>query len=324
MENANRTNRRDVEARWDQRGQALKNILKMGHCAPAVMKSILDHSSTEQEWLVKLSAGMPGGIGNTGGECGAVTSPLVLLGVRYGLSQADDGLPAIFERGHAYCRDFMACHRTLDCREIRGRDRFPWHCISPVTRSAERTQQALNGNSREGFPEGLKSNYGRLYSHFEANKFHCAQSVLTQLDYNNDEQPELLRASSAFVGGTLLMGRTCSAFTAAVMAIGLSTGEIEDSFPRVARMLAIMTAGGNAFDERINKFNSSMNLGFRMSRWFAREFSSTQCQGITHCDFSEAVGVDKFIENQQIERCREIAGKTAERVNRMIGERRKP
>lgn len=94
----------------------------------------------------------------------------------------------------------------------------------------------------------------------------CAQAVPTQPRFNSDEQPELFRASSASTGGTLLMGRTCSAFTAGVMAIGLSTGEIENSFPRVARMLAIMTAGGNAFDEKINKFNCGMNLGFRLSR----------------------------------------------------------
>jgi uncharacterized protein (DUF58 family) len=30
-------------------------------------------------------AGMPGGIGNTGFECGGITSPLVLLGLRNGL-----------------------------------------------------------------------------------------------------------------------------------------------------------------------------------------------------------------------------------------------
>ena len=54
----------------------------MGHCAPAVMQTVLDITHAEQEWLVKLMAGMPGGIGNTGFECGAITSPLVILGLR--------------------------------------------------------------------------------------------------------------------------------------------------------------------------------------------------------------------------------------------------
>jgi hypothetical protein len=111
----------------------------MGHCAPAAMQTILDISSTRKEWLVRLSAGMPGGIGNTGFECGGVTSPLALLGIRYGLGEVDRGLPVIFDKGHALCRNFLACHNTLKCKEIRGKDRFPrhLHCIPPVTRSPE-------------------------------------------------------------------------------------------------------------------------------------------------------------------------------------------
>ena len=33
---------------------------------PIVMKTILDMVKTENEWLVKLAADLPGGIGNTG------------------------------------------------------------------------------------------------------------------------------------------------------------------------------------------------------------------------------------------------------------------
>src|SRR4030067_3601154 len=80
---------------------ALANLIKMGHCAPTVMKTILDISSTEKEWLVRLSAGMPGGIGNTGFECGGITSPLVLLGTHFGLRQDDRGPAGIFDKGHA-------------------------------------------------------------------------------------------------------------------------------------------------------------------------------------------------------------------------------
>jgi hypothetical protein len=90
---------------------------------------------------------------------------------------------------------------------------------------------------------------------------------------------------------------------AGVMAIGLSRGEIENSYLRVLRMLAIKTAGGNAFDERLNKFNRSMNRGYRLSRWFGREFGSTQCQAITKSVFSEAAGVTSYIEGDSTNRC---------------------
>jgi C_GCAxxG_C_C family probable redox protein len=159
---------------WDYRRLSLGNLLRMGHCAPTVMQSILDISSTEKEWLVKLSAGMPGGIGNTGFECGAVTSPLALLGIRYGLREDEHGLPVTFDKGHALCQHFHACYNTLHCREIRGKDRFPRHCIGPVTRSPELFLAALDGYHQDTIPAARRASYSRLYSHMVENDFHCA------------------------------------------------------------------------------------------------------------------------------------------------------
>lgn len=305
-------------ANWGYRRQAFANLLRMGHCAPTVMKTILDITSSDQDWLLKLSAGMPGGIGNTGFECGALTSPLALLGIRYGLHQGDQGLPLIFDKGHAYCQHFLACHKTIHCREIRGKDRFPRHCIPPVLLSPELFQAGLNGSHPQAIPEPRRSAYARLYAHFAEHDFHCAQAVLLRLGYNPAEFQQLFQAVSAFMGGTLFMGKTCSAFTAGVMAIGLHIGEIENSPLRVARLLAIMTAGGNAFDERLNKFNRSMNRGYKLSRWFIKEFGSTQCQSITQCDFSCPAGVGQYIESGQIANCRQIADQVAGRVQTLI------
>ena len=116
------------------------------------------------------------------------------------------------------------------------------------------------------------------------------------------------------------MGRTCSAFTAVVMALGLKAGEIENSVPRVIRMLAIMTVGGYAFDEKLNKFNRSMNRGYRLSKWFTSEFGSTQCRQITKCDFSDQTGVGNYIDNNCITRCKQIAEKVAEKVQHMLAD----
>lgn len=84
------------------------------------MQTMLDVSQTDAQWLVRLAAGLPGGIGNTGGECGGVTAPLVLLGLRHGLEAKDQGLPVIVYEGHDLLRRFAACHSTTLCREIRG------------------------------------------------------------------------------------------------------------------------------------------------------------------------------------------------------------
>lgn len=49
------------------RRKSLSNLLHMGHCAPTVMRTMLDASDIEATWLVTLTAGLPGGIGDTGG-----------------------------------------------------------------------------------------------------------------------------------------------------------------------------------------------------------------------------------------------------------------
>ena len=120
LETHNQSQKSTSACNWGYRRVGFANLLRMGHCAPTVMKTILDITSTDGEWLVKLSAGMPGGIGNTGFECGGLTSPLVLMGTQFSLRKEDRGLPVIFDKGHALCQNFIACHHTLQCREIRG------------------------------------------------------------------------------------------------------------------------------------------------------------------------------------------------------------
>ena len=305
------------EPGWKYYPYALSNLIHKGHCAPTVMGSILDISGRREEWLVRLSAGMPGGIGNTGHECGGITSPLVLLGTQFGLGKVEDGLPEIFDRGHALCQSFAACHRSLDCKLIRGNDHFPRHCIPPVLRAPGMFMEAQNGHTNAAIPAGVKQAYSRLYNYMAENNFHCAKEVLSHLGYKPEKDGKLFEAVSAFMGGTLFMGRTCSAFTAGVMAIGLKIGEIEDSPWRVIKMLAIMTVDGNAFDDRLNKFNHSMNMGYKLSKWFTKEYGTTECRAITGCDFASPAGVDKYIGDDFTARCQQIAKATAAKVQEM-------
>jgi hypothetical protein len=303
---------------WTYYRNALGNLIRMGHCAPTVMKTILDISFGEKEWLIRLTAGMPGGIGNTGHECGGVTSSLIGLGTQFGMRMGEGNLPEIFDRGHSLCQNFVACHHTLKCKEIRGKDHFPRHCIPPVLRSPGLFMEAQNGYRCDPIPSQVRSCYIRLYAYLHENDFHCAREVFLHLGYHPEKDREIFDAASAFLGGTIFMGRTCSAFTAGVMAIGLETGEIEDSPLRVVRLLAIMSVGGNAFDEKINRFNRSMNRGYKLSRWFSKEFGSTQCREITGCDFSNPSGVDNYIEGGCIAKCQDITMRVAEKVRKII------
>jgi len=303
------------------RRRGLSNLLKMGHCAPAVMQTILDLGNSKEEWLVRMTAGLPGGIGNTGFECGGITSPLIQLGLEHGLSAKNDGLPTVIYAGHDYLQRFRSCNNSLLCQDILGDRRVPLPCIKVARHAPELYRQtdckdnteALSGETREAFH--------LLYSHMSANGFHCAHVVLKQLDNTIPITRELMDGTSGFIGGTVFKGLTCSAYTAGLMAVGLKLGEIEDSYLRVIRMLATMIVGGNALADHMNKFNRLLNIGKRMSKWFTKEFGSTLCRDITQCEFSSLENVHRYIGKGSVDTCKIISEKVAKQAERIIIEK---
>ncbi|RPI50417.1 MAG: C_GCAxxG_C_C family protein, partial [Acidobacteria bacterium] len=204
------------------------------------MQTLLDASATKAEWLVKLTAGLPGGIGNTGAECGGVTAPLVLLGLRHARDPMHDGLPSIFEKGHDLLQRFAGCHGTTFCREIRGTDRLPLRCVKAVRQAPEICAQTLSSDCSDVIPAASRDAYRRLYAHFIEKKFHCAHAVVHQMRPMNPVSQDVLDATAPFIGGTVLKGMTCSALTAGVMALGVALGEVERSRLRVLRMIGTM------------------------------------------------------------------------------------
>jgi C_GCAxxG_C_C family probable redox protein len=283
------------------------------------MQTLLEASETDlAPSLVKLAAGLPGGIGNTGGECGGVTAPLMLLGLRHGLELDNDGLPLVVSKGHDLLLRFTAFQGTLSCRDIRGRGRVPLRCIGVIREAPALCTQSLCSDCSHSVSAEQRQAYGRLYSHWVGNDFHCAHSVFRHLGNTLPTNDLVLAASSAFLGGTIFTGRTCSALTAGVMALGLALGEIENSRLRVLRMIATMAVGGNAFEDKLNAFNKTMNLGHALSQWFAAEFESTQCRAITQCDFATTDGVQRYIDGARCAACKDIACGVAKRVASMI------
>ncbi len=306
-----------AQARREYRSRSLSNLSRMGHCAPTVAQTILDVTHADGEWLVRLAAGLPGGIGNTGGECGGVTAPVLLLGLRYA-SRTEGGLPVILEKGHAYCQRFLECHHSLLCSAILGKRRLPWPCVGVVRRAPELLAETVIGDTVRAIPPEDVEAYRRLSSHLVERGFHCAHAVLRMLGHAVPVTPELLAATSGFVGGTLFKGMTCSALTAGVMAIGLRAGEIEGSRLRVVRMLVTMMVGGDALDNELNGFNRSVNRGKALARWFAGEFGSTQCRDLTSCTFSSAADVDRYIQGGHATRCEMIAKRVAEEAGAIL------
>ncbi|OGD23002.1 MAG: hypothetical protein A2W03_04475 [Candidatus Aminicenantes bacterium RBG_16_63_16] len=296
------------------RTRSLRNLLKMGHCAPAVMKSMSDICGFGEDWPVRMAAGFPGGIGDTGYECGGITSPVLFLGLRYGLRDEHEGLPLVFYKGHEHFRRFLDRNRTLLCREIRGDNYRLTRCIKAVCCAPEVALRAVSGDCRDVISGERRLAYARLYSYLAGREFHCARAVLERLNPELPAESKPLEAAAGYLGGTLLTGMTCSALAAGVMAFGFGLREFENSLPRVMRMIVLMKTGGNAFADRINKFNRIMNLGKELARWFAAEFGDTQCRSITGCDFSSVADVKRYIDTDRAGLCLAICRKVAEKV----------
>lgn len=300
------------------RARSLRNLLTMGHCAPAVMKTALEICGSTEVWPVKAAAGLPGGIGNTGFECGGITSPLLLLGMRHGLRDLQNGLPLVFFKGHEYFRNFVDRNGSPFCRDISGDNYRLTHCIKAVCLSPEIAASAISRGGGDAIGGEKREAYALLYSHMMSNGFHCAHHVLHRLSSIIPVNQELLDAALAYLGGTLFMGMTCSAYAAGVMALGLKMEELEKSLPRVVRLIVLMKTGGDAFAEPLNKFNRFMNLGKSLGGWFAAEFGGTQCQAITGCDFSSLKDVRRFIETDLLTGCRKVAEQVAGKAYAMM------
>ena len=303
------------------RRRGLSNLLKMGHCAPTVMQTLMDLGNTKEEWMVKMTAGLPGGIGSTGFECGGITSPLIQLGLEHGLSAKHDGLPTVIYAGHDYLHRFQKCNNSLLCKEILGNRRIPLPCIKVARHAPELYKQTCYKDNSDAISGETREAFHLLYFHLFSNGFHCAHAVLNHLSNTIPVTQELLDGTSSFIGGTAFKGLTCSAFTAGLMAVGLKLGEIEDSNLRVFRMLATMIAGGNALADNMNKFNRLLNIGHRMSKWFTKEFGSTLCREITQCDFSSPEDVHRYIDKDSVTTCRNLAEKVAIQAQRIIDQK---
>lgn len=300
------------------RKRSVGNLLRIGHCAPTVMQTVVDASAGEAKWLVKLTAGLPGGIGNTRGECGGLTAPLVAIGLRHGRDETASGLPVAVENGHDLLQRFKAAHGTTQCRAILGDARVPLKCVGVVRRAPSMCAECLAAGGGDAVPLPAREAYRELYAHWQKRGFHCADAVFTELGGTVAAPAELRNATTTFMGGTLFTGQTCSALTAGVMALGIHLGEIEHRRVKVLRMIGTMALGGDASADELNASNPVLNLAHRLAKWFRGEFGSTQCRALTGCDFASPAGVREYIATDGTTRCTEIARRVAAQVGELV------
>jgi C_GCAxxG_C_C family probable redox protein len=112
-----------------------------GYCAAEVMRGIREATGHGSHFLERLSAAFDGGIGLSGGLCGALAGALMPIGMIWGLQPRAAGLvetmrftteghkdlssdsekPGMWTVGNPLVREFRRKFGSLECRDIVGR-----------------------------------------------------------------------------------------------------------------------------------------------------------------------------------------------------------
>jgi C_GCAxxG_C_C family probable redox protein len=101
---------------------------KMGfHCSQCVLEAYAEDFEIGPELARKLAAGLAGG-STVGGECGAVGSGYLVLGLKFGKSlpaHGDEGRePELWSSIRQFVTEFKERHGAINCRELLGVDVF--------------------------------------------------------------------------------------------------------------------------------------------------------------------------------------------------------
>ena len=112
-----------------------------GYCAAPVMRGIREATGRGSLYLERLSVALDGGIGLSGGLCGALAGALMPIGLIWGLQPREAGLietmqftgrghedlksnpekPGMWTVGKPFVKEFQNKFGSLECRDIVGR-----------------------------------------------------------------------------------------------------------------------------------------------------------------------------------------------------------
>ncbi|HUX96612.1 MAG TPA: C-GCAxxG-C-C family protein [Bacteroidales bacterium] len=295
--------------------KTINNVLRMGHCAPSIMQTLLDINNIQNKNMVLNSGAMAGGIAGANTECGALTAPIMFLGFRNKESAEIPDKLELISKAQTYLNEFNAYNGSSVCSRIRHQGMHA--CRKAMYNFHDIYVRAISAPSR--LSEESKKSYSLLLKTFDENKFHCAHNVLNNIKDKIPVTKEMLDSTWLFIGGIAMLNRTCGALTAGVIALSSVSAKIEGSYSRVAKMNRLLRQrNNNALNEEINNFNRAINYSEELGAWFRNEFGTTSCRDLWTYDFSKKKDTENYISGQCMRQCRYIAEKVGNQVTLMI------
>jgi C_GCAxxG_C_C family probable redox protein len=93
-------------------------------CSQAVFSAFAEEMGVDRATALKISTAFGGGMAGMGLTCGAVTGALMVIGAKYGRTEAADDAAKqkTYERSRQFVRAFSERHSSIACRGLLGVD----------------------------------------------------------------------------------------------------------------------------------------------------------------------------------------------------------
>jgi C_GCAxxG_C_C family probable redox protein len=90
------------------------------NCAQSVINAFVDDLGIDRSLALKLALGFGGGMGHTGGTCGAVTAAYMVLGLKQGfeLNAPKANRDNLYAQIQEFNKRFKKLHGTVNCTEL--------------------------------------------------------------------------------------------------------------------------------------------------------------------------------------------------------------
>jgi C_GCAxxG_C_C family probable redox protein len=164
--------------------------------------------------------------------------------------------------------------------------------------------------TKESIDTLKKEARNKAYS-YEIEHHCCSQATMLALQEVLGMEDELtFKATSSVCGGMALSGNTCGALSAGVMVMGMKygRGDIKEDFTKILK---------------------GMLPAAKLVKWFEKEFGTVICRDITGFEMDvdtleQAMQTPEAmlesLDQEQVEKCSQLCGKTAEKVIEIISE----
>ena len=106
----------------DNRLEKVKSSFeRQDNCAQAIFSVYGQHLGVDRDTCLKITSVFGGGINRTGNVCGAVTSALMVIGLKYGYIETKKSTES-YKAASEFIKKFEDRNSTISCRELIDHD----------------------------------------------------------------------------------------------------------------------------------------------------------------------------------------------------------